>query len=295
MVSFYYFNSTRKYATLLFHPKTTIMKPITLVLLFTLYPLIFWSQNRLTVDGKVVIDGPDNNGSIAGLEVSSGSQKMIIDGNEMDCLTTGMFLNLNSQNDVFIRTGNRRAELNFGHDSGNGSTLGDTDEKMLTLEYSGLSVVAIAAIQELLEQQRKENANLRSENREMKSQVSQLSDRLDHLEQRLSRSSQTAETTTHSKLEDIGMQIDDRPLLAQNAPNPFRQQTSIQYYIPKTVTRAEIVVFDQNGKKVRTFVLDQAGYGKVTLKGGALPAGNYTYALQLDGALWRSLPMVLTQ
>ena len=356
----------------------------------------------MNLDGKVVIDGPDNNGSIAGLEISSGSQKMIIDGNELDCLTTGMFLNLNSQNDLFVRTGDRRAQLNFGHDIGTGalngvaieneagnnnvywtlystngdgnfelyykgslrgeftsssgayaqvsdrrlkrnirplgsilekvqrlrpseyafrsdrknqmhmgliaqdvqavfpelvneSTLGDTDEEILTMDYAGLSVVAIAAIQELLEQKRKENADLRSENREMKSQISRLSDRLDQLERRLSRSSQTVATTPNGKSEDIRMPLDDRPVLAQNAPNPFRQQTNIQYYIPETVARAEIVVFDQNGKKVRTFVLDQAGYGKVTLEGGALPAGNYTYTLRLDGGVWRSLPMVLTR
>lgn len=393
------------------------MRPFILLFLFNLFPFIFWSQNRLTVNGdaqisgsmslgelvsgRVIVDGPDNNGSIAGLEISSGSQKTIIDGNELDCLTTGMFLNLNSQNDLFARTQNRWAELNFAHNSGNGSanglaienqgsnnvrwtlystngdgnfelyyngsirgeftsgngtyasvsdrrlkrnirplgdilekvrrlkpstysfrsdrknrshlgfiaqdvqtvfpelvnesTLGDTDEEILTLNYSGFGVVAIAAIQELLEKQSKENAALRAENRDMKNQVSQLSERLDQLEHRLSLCCRATGISATSRPKALQRQPDDRPVLAQNTPNPFQRQTDIQYYVPESVTQAEIVVFDQNGKKVRTFVLDRAGYGKVTLEGGALPAGNYTYSLLLDGVVWRSLPMVLTR
>jgi hypothetical protein len=177
----------------------------------------------------------------------------------------------------------------------NESTVGDTDEKILTLEYAGLSVVAIAAVQELLEQQRTENAALRLENREMKNQVVQLGDRLDRLERRLSLDRQSVETATGSKASDKLTPVDDRPILAQNAPNPFRQQTIIQYYVPGTVAKAEIVVFDQQGKKVRTFALDRGGYGQVALEAGTLPAGNYTYSLLLDGAIWRSLPLVLTR
>ncbi len=393
------------------------MRLLTLILLCTLSPLIICSQNRLTVEGnaqitglmnlgelassKVVIDGSDNDGSTAGLEINSGFQKLIIDGNELDCIATGMFLNFNSQNDLYVRTNTRRAELNFLHNTGSGddsglaienegsnnvywtlystngdgnfelyykgdirgeftsnsgiyasvsdrrlkrnirpldgilekvqrlkpssyafrsdrkkeshlgfiaqdvqtvfpelvneSTVGDTDEKILTLEYAGLSVVAIAAVQELLEQQRTENAALRLENREMKNQVVQLADRLDQLERRLSLNRQSAETTTSSKAEDSLTPIDERPILAQNAPNPFRQQTVIRYYVPGTVAKAEIAVFDQRGKKVRTFALDGAGYGQVALEAGTLPAGNYTYSLLLDGAIWRSLPLVLTR
>ncbi len=393
------------------------MRLLTLILLCTLSPLIICSQNRLTVEGnaqitglmnlgelassKVVIDGSDNDGSTAGLEINSGFQKLIIDGNELDCIATGMFLNFNSQNDLYVRTNTRRAELNFLHNTGSGddsglaienegsnnvywtlystngdgnfelhykgdirgeftsnsgiyasvsdrrlkrnirpldgilekvqrlkpssyafrsdrkkeshlgfiaqdvqtvfpelvneSTVGDTDEKILTLEYAGLSVVAIAAVQELLEQQRTENAALRLENREMKNQVVQLADRLDQLERRLSLNRQSAETTTSSKAEDSLTPIDERPILAQNAPNPFRQQTVIRYYVPGTVAKAEIAVFDQQGKKVRTFALDRGGYGQVALEAGTLPAGNYTYSLLLDGAIWRSLPLVLTR
>lgn len=393
------------------------MRLLTLILLCTLSPLIICSQNRLTVEGnaqitglmnlgelassKVVIDGSDNDGSTAGLEINSGFQKLIIDGNELDCIATGMFLNFNSQNDLYVRTNTRRAELNFLHNTGSGddsglaienegsnnvywtlystngdgnfelyykgdirgeftsnsgiyasvsdrrlkrnirpldgilekvqrlkpssyafrsdrkkeshlgfiaqdvqtvfpelvneSTVGDTDEKILTLEYAGLSVVAIAAVQELLKQQRTENAALCLENREMKNQVVQLADRLDQLERRLSLNRQSAETTTSSKAEDSLTPIDERPILAQNAPNPFRQQTVIRYYVPGTVAKAEIAVFDQQGKKVRTFALDGAGYGQVALEAGTLPAGNYTYSLLLDGAIWRSLPLVLTR
>jgi len=34
---------------------------------------------------------------------------------------------------------------------------------------------------------------------------------------------------------------------------------------------------------------------RLNVEGDALPAGKYTYSLLLDGAVWQSLPMVLTR
>lgn len=73
---------------------------------------------------KLTINGPENDGTIAGLQVNSGSQKMIMDGNEIDCTSGGLHLNHNSGHDVLMRTATRRAEITLAHNNGSGTSNG---------------------------------------------------------------------------------------------------------------------------------------------------------------------------
>lgn len=182
--------------------------------------------------------------------------------------------------------------------------VGDTDEELYTMDYSGFGVIAVAAIQELLEKEKTENAEMRTQNavlladnREMKEKLSSLAGRLEDLEARLSSCCQAADNLIQSLPADAPATeaLASRPQLAQNAPNPFNRETSIQYYVPETFGKAEIVVLDQTGRKVRSLRIDQAGYGKVVLQARSLSAGVYTYSLVIDGAVWQSLPMVVTK
>ncbi|MDX1665734.1 MAG: hypothetical protein R3350_00810, partial [Saprospiraceae bacterium] len=66
-------------------------------------------------------------------------------------------------------------------------------------------------------------------------------------------------------------------------------------YLPETAEEAEIFLTDLSGRKIRSFPLREAGYGKVVIESNTLPAGNYIYSLVIDGAVWQSLQMVLTK
>ena len=238
---------------------------------------------------KLTINGTENDGTTAGLEILSGSQKLLIDGNEIDS-SVGLHFNLNSQNDVLFRTSTRRADITMVHESGSGISqgvtienpgannaywtlystngdgalelyyqgafrgqfnaatgnytsvsdgrlkqgirplegilervarlnpssysfrgdvtnqatlgfiaqeveplfpelvskgrIGDSQEEVYTLDSSGFGVIAIAAIQEMLDLQNAENARLRAENEAMQQQINSLAQRLDQLENR---------------------------------------------------------------------------------------------------------------
>lgn len=236
---------------------------------------------------KLTINGTENDGMTAGLEILSGSQKLLMDGNEIDA-NAGLHFNFNSQNDVLFRTSTRRAEITMVHANGSGTSsgvtiehpgandaywtlystnsdgalelyyrgafrgefnsatgnysslsdgrlkqgirplegilervarlkpssysfrsdatnqttlgfiaqeveplfpelvskgqLGDSQEEVYTLDSSGFGVIAIAAIQEMLELSNAENARLRAENEAMQQQINSLAQRLDQLE-----------------------------------------------------------------------------------------------------------------
>lgn len=82
-------------------------------------------------------------------------------------------------------------------------------------------------------------------------------------------------------------------LLHQNAPNPFTASTEIKYYLPERVQKANILIFDLNGKQLKNYTIDQRGEGSVNLQAGTLAPGMYLYSLTVDGAIADTKRMIL--
>lgn len=84
------------------------------------------------------------------------------------------------------------------------------------------------------------------------------------------------------------------PILYQNIPNPFNQQTSIQYFIPASSKTASIMVFDLNGKLMSTVPVTSFGKGAVTINGSQLSPGMFVYSLVVDQKIIDTKRMILT-
>lgn len=84
-------------------------------------------------------------------------------------------------------------------------------------------------------------------------------------------------------------------MLFQNIPNPFNQQTSIQYFIPTTAKSASIMVFDLQGKLIKTIGVSNYGNGEVTINGNELNPGMFVYSLIVDSNIVDTKRMILTQ
>lgn len=82
--------------------------------------------------------------------------------------------------------------------------------------------------------------------------------------------------------------------LLQNQPNPFSENTTIHYSVPEGAGSSSIMVFDLQGKLMKTFDLHQKGRGQVTLSGGELYPGMFIYALVIDGQEVATKRMILT-
>ena len=65
----------------------------------------------------------------------------------------------------------------------------------------------------------------------------------------------------------------------QNRPNPFSNTTYINYECPETEERAIIMIFDQQGKTVKTYDNLKVGKGELQVNKGSLPSGLYLYKL----------------
>ena len=83
--------------------------------------------------------------------------------------------------------------------------------------------------------------------------------------------------------------------LYQNTPNPFSTSTTIKCALPANVARAQVMVFDLQGKLLKTLDVAHRGITSVTLEASELPAGMYVYALIADGTEVATKRMILTK
>lgn len=85
------------------------------------------------------------------------------------------------------------------------------------------------------------------------------------------------------------------PVLEQNNPNPFTENTVIGYTLPESVQTATLYIYDMNGTQVHQMTLTERGSSSVTVSGGELSAGMYLYSLIADGKVINTKRMILTK
>ncbi len=87
----------------------------------------------------------------------------------------------------------------------------------------------------------------------------------------------------------------DKPSLVQNQPNPFTENTRIEYYLPPETNQANLYIYNMQGKQIDSHALSSRGHGHLTIQGHSLPAGMYLYALVADGKEVGTKRMMLTE
>jgi hypothetical protein len=143
----------------------------------------------------------------------------------------------------------------------------EPDGQVGGMDYSRLTALLVEA----LKQQQREIAELRS-----------------LVEQLLRQNGERGTGSQPSTIQDAW--------LGQNIPNPFAGTTTIPYYVPAGVSRAELVVRDVGGRELKRLELAERGaHGQVVLEMGLMGSGTYEYALVLDGRVVAVKQMTLVR
>ena len=108
---------------------------------------------------------------------------------------------------------------------------------------------------------------------------------------------------TRSTISDADEQSDVNSLLEEklkaklysNIPNPFKEQTTISFFIPETSSRASIHIYNLQGKQIKQINIEPKGNGSVTINGYELTPGMYMYSLIVDGQEVDTKKMILTE
>jgi len=82
--------------------------------------------------------------------------------------------------------------------------------------------------------------------------------------------------------------------LFQNQPNPFYENTVIDYYIPDGNQKATVYVYDLNGSQKKAYNVTTEGKSKIIINGSELQPGMYLYTLIVDSKVIDTKRMILT-
>ena len=81
-------------------------------------------------------------------------------------------------------------------------------------------------------------------------------------------------------------------ILEQNVPNPFAEQTTINYTLPDNTMKAQMLFYNSQGKLIQSTELTQKGSGQLNVFADDLSNGIYTYTLVVDGRIVDSKKMI---
>ena len=149
--------------------------------------------------------------------------------------------------------------------------------KFKTVNYTALIPVLIQGMkeqQELIEEQ----AEKIDELEEVKKELAEIKKMLQN------------RTNTSSIILDDRQEI----ILNQNQPNPFKEKTTITYFIPKGIEKAEIAIYDFAGKLVKKETI-KSGNGEIDVYATNLKDGVFTYAIIANGEIVNSKKMLLNK
>jgi len=84
-------------------------------------------------------------------------------------------------------------------------------------------------------------------------------------------------------------------VLEQNVPNPFAEQTTINYFLPDNVVKAQVLFYNALGRLIQSTELSQKGKGQLNVFASDLSNGIYSYTLVVDGKIIETKKMVKQQ
>ena len=104
--------------------------------------------------------------------------------------------------------------------------------------------------------------------------------------------SNNASATVRNK---YALSLEQKSTLGQNHPNPFNQNTSIDFFLPTTVQAASLQIRSANGQLIKTLPIPDRGAGQLTIDIGNYAAGTYFYSLVLDEQVLETKQMIVAK
>lgn len=161
-------------------------------------------------------------------------------------------------------------EINFDF---NGVQAPKKNAKLYSLQYASFVVPLVKAVQELS----KQNDELKNEIAEMKS----------FYETFCNNSSDAKQLSNSQTLKPSNLE--------QNNPNPFKENTTIGFYISASSSKAVLKIFSMNGEEIKSFIISTKGKGQIEIAANTLAPGVYTYVLIVDDRTVDTKQMVVAK
>jgi hypothetical protein len=103
-----------------------------------------------------------------------------------------------------------------------------------------------------------------------------------------------------SKIENLNSQLNllkehNESYLEQNTPNPFSNNTQINFSLPNETKEASIIIFNSDGKLIKKIKITDRGSSNITVDASKLKPGVYSYSLVADGTIINTAKMIINK
>lgn len=167
----------------------------------------------------------------------------------------------------------------------------NVSKTLKTVNYKAMTALLARSIQEqqlTIDSLRSSLSKQDSINQAVQQQLNNLSNLINSC---CSNNSRTSGNSIQNQL-DVELSDKDAIVLNQNVPNPFAEQTTISYNVPQSVSKAQLLFYNDNGQLIQSVEIKTRGKGKVNVFASDLSSGLYHYTLVADGKVIDSKKMV---
>jgi len=200
----------------------------------------------------------------------------------------------------FIAQEVEKAAIQSGYDF-NGIHKPKDENDNYSLSYSQFVVPLVKAVQELdsinqvkdkkMKTLELSNQELQNENTDIKNKLAEMKTQLQQFDHSLSECCTSYKSSLSNSLSGTRA----LPKLEQNIPNPFNSTTAIKFYLPQTTINAVIKIYSLDGVELKSFNVNQNGYGEISIESNSFTSGVYAYSLIIDGKAFDTKQMILTK
>ncbi len=163
---------------------------------------------------------------------------------------------------------------------------------ILTANHEPLFFAAINAIKQLAERDSMQENTIDS----LKQQLMAIQSCIDNFDCGGSNKTKVDSDGAMKKIKQQDVELKtDVIILDQNNPNPFKESTTITYFIPDFVNYAQIIFSDNTGRIINTVDIDHKGNGQLNVKAEKLNTGMYSYSIVIDGQVIDTKKMLKTK
>ncbi len=171
------------------------------------------------------------------------------------------------------------------------------DKDYYQVDNSAMTYMLVNAVKELAGTNNAKDKTINDLQSTVSKQQQQINDILSRLndlqsaQQACCNAVSTKEITVADKQQSVSL---TNASLEQNIPNPpVNNATRINYNIPNNSTKAEMIITDVYGKKLKQITLTNKGKGNLNVDTSGLAAGTYSYTLLVDGKVIETRKMVV--
>lgn len=170
-------------------------------------------------------------------------------------------------------------------------------EPYLGVDLHELFIANVAAVQQLDKSVTAKDSISKAKTDSLSQIISTLQNQLNQLSDKINSccsigENRTSQINSSKIVTDVKLTDAQSIVLEQNVPNPFAEQTSINYYLPEGTQKAQLLFYNSQGRLIQSTDLIQKGKGTVNVFASDLSNGIYTYTLVVDEKVIETKKMV---